>query len=376
MMLLKKTVHDELVAKVNSIDTNDFVFKTKYDTDKSEIENKFPDTSGIVKKTDYNAKITEIEGKISSISGLATTSKLTAVENKIPDVSSLVKKTDYDTKITEIEKKLTSHDHNKYITTPEFNKLSAEVFDARLKLADLVTKTDFDDKLKSLNQKINSNKAKHLLVENELNKLKTLDLSYFKDKSHFEEDGTQNYLVFQLMSRYLKTIAGVCNGNYIYYWESKGLSEEKISSIKTSNRSITPNLSYYSTKRVEFNGSCLKQDKITFNHRKIVNIYIVYEISKNINISDYLTLGNCSFGPVSLTKNANIGKYKFSVYRIGFDRHGSFLSHGIRLGKNVIIFGVYMSSSADVDSKRKDILILVKGPTQGLEHTLAAEKMY
>ena len=67
--LAKKTVYDKLVAKVNSIDTSGFVLKTKYDTDKSELENKIPDTSGLVKKTDYNAKITEIEGKIQSISG-------------------------------------------------------------------------------------------------------------------------------------------------------------------------------------------------------------------------------------------------------------------------------------------------------------------
>ena len=62
--------------------------------------------------------------------------------------------------------KLTDNDHDKYITIPEFNKLLAEVFDARLKQADLVTKTGFDDKLKSLNQKITSNKTKYLLVEN------------------------------------------------------------------------------------------------------------------------------------------------------------------------------------------------------------------
>ena len=102
----------------------------------------------VLLKTDYNAKITEIEGKIPRISDLATNAALTAVENKIPNVSNLVKKTDYDTKITEIEKKLTHHNHDKYITALEFNKLSAEVFDARLKQADLVTKTDFDDKLK------------------------------------------------------------------------------------------------------------------------------------------------------------------------------------------------------------------------------------
>ena len=67
----------------------------------------------------------------------------------------------------------------------------------RLAQANLLTKTDFEAKLSSLNQKITKNKSKHLLVENELNKLKTFDSSYFIGKSHFEEDGTQNYLVFQ-----------------------------------------------------------------------------------------------------------------------------------------------------------------------------------
>ena len=76
------------------------------------------------------------------------------------------------------------------------------------------------------------------------------------------------------MYRYFKRIVSVVNGSYIYYWQSKGLSDEKINSIKTPNHSITPNLDYNSTKtRVEFNGSCLKQDKATFNHGKLVNIY-------------------------------------------------------------------------------------------------------
>ena len=71
--------------------------------------------------------MSEIEGKIPSISSLATKTALTAMENKIPNISSLVKKTDYNTKITEIEKKLTDHNHDKYITTPEFNTLAADV---------------------------------------------------------------------------------------------------------------------------------------------------------------------------------------------------------------------------------------------------------
>ena len=61
MLLLKKTVYDKLVAKVNSIGTSGFVLKTKYETNKQELEHKIPDTSGFIKKTDYKAKITETE---------------------------------------------------------------------------------------------------------------------------------------------------------------------------------------------------------------------------------------------------------------------------------------------------------------------------
>ena len=74
--------------------------------------------------------------------------------------------------MTQKIKKFTDHNHDKYITTPEFNKLSTDVFNARLAQANLITKTDFDAKLSSLNRKITSNKTKHLLVENELKKLK------------------------------------------------------------------------------------------------------------------------------------------------------------------------------------------------------------
>ena len=145
-----------------------------------------------------------------------------------------------------------------------------------------------------------------MLVENELKKLKLFDSSYFKCKSHFEEDGTQNYLVFQPMQKYFKKIAGVGSGNYIYFWKSKSLSDERLNSNTASNHSITPELNYYGTKiRVEFNGSCLKQDKVTYNHGTIVDIYIVYEINKNHNISSYPTLENCLFGAVSLTKHVD-----------------------------------------------------------------------
>ena len=81
----------------------------------------------------------------------------------------------------------------------------------------------------------------------------------------------------------------------------------------------------------------MKQDKVTFNHEKIVNVYIVNEISKNINISNYPTLENCLFGAVILNKNADIDWYEYSGYGIGLDRHGSFSLPCTGLGSNVII---------------------------------------
>ena len=82
------------------------------------------------------------------------------------------------------------------------------------------------------------------------------------------------------------------------------------------------------------------------------------------------------FGAVSLTKHADIGQYKYSGYDIGFDRKGDF-TFGNGFGRNCIIFRVDMSSSVYVDNKKKDILFLGKGPTQGLDGiTLTAEKLY
>ena len=109
----------------------------------------------------------------------------------------------------------------------------------------------------------------------------------------------------------------------------------------------------------------------------MVNIYIVYELrTSSSNINDP-TLKNCLFVAVTLTKNADIDKYRYSGYGIGFDRRSSFSFPGGGFGQNIIIFGADMNSSIHIDNKGKDVLIVGKGPTQGLdEHSLTAEKMY
>ena len=229
----------------------------------------------------------------------------------------------------------------------------AHVFNARIAEANLITKTEFDAKLLNLNRKIfANNKTKHLLVENELNNLKTFYLSYFIGKSHFEEDGTQNYLVIRPIIRCLK-VNRITNTDYISSWKSKGLSAESIKLPTTSDNSLTPTLSYYypSKVRVKFNGSCLKDNKITFNHRKVVNIYIVYELGASSSNFNDPTLKNCLFGAVTLTKNADIDKYGYSGYGIGFDRRSSFSFPGGGFGQNILIFGVDVGSFSHIDNK-------------------------
>ena len=173
------------------------------------------------------------QNKIPDISSLATTSALTTVENKIPDITGLV------------------------------------------------TKTDFDAKLKAISERVTKNKEKDLLVDNELKKLKTLDLSYFTGKSYFVSDNI-NYLVFEVSLTYLNFYGNLL-GRSVLSWESKGVSKEIIEAPRSNNKilsSITGNTFGPQKKKLKFNGSCLIQDQITYTPQAIVNIYIVYEITK------------------------------------------------------------------------------------------------
>ena len=203
-------------------------------------------------------------------------------------------------------------------------------------------------------------------------------MSYFIGKNYSEEDGTQNYLVFQPIFRYFK-INTINTANYVLSWKSKGLSDETIKPPSTSDNSLTPALSYYraSKIRVKFTGSCLKQDKVTFNHGKVVSIYIIYELGACTSSDSDPTIKNCLFGAVTLTENTDINKYKYSGYGTGFDRRSSFSFPGGGFGQNIIYFGADMNSSIHIDSKGKDILILERGLTQELgEHSSTAEKIY
>ena len=171
------------------------------------------------------------------------------------------------------------------------------------------------------------------------------------------------------MYRYFRLMTNKLN---VLPWQSIGLSNENF------NTNFSSLIDYVGNKiRVKFSANCLKQsNKISYTHKKIVNIYTVYEINVHTTNYNYPTLENYSFGAVTLTKNVDIDKYGYSGYGIGLDRKGSFSFPGGGYGQNVINFKVDMSFNTHIDNKKKDILILGIGPAQWLEHTLTAEKMY
>ena len=227
------------------------------------------------------------------------------------------KKTDYNTKINEIEQKTSHQNHDKYITTPEFNKLTSENFAARLKqknlpsksdIANFVNKTDFNNKLKD----VTSNK-------NELNELSkkvkaistkglTKDLidkfSILNGAKYFSSGIFQNYLVFIPAIKHIKYFHGTTQ---IYSWKSNGMSEESIENITKSDSNFAPNfVDHHSLPDINFNGHCLIKNNISIL-KKVINIYISYTLGLQLrNFITTFTLSNCLCGSVKLTKNTDL----------------------------------------------------------------------
>ena len=308
------------------------------------VENKIPDGGSLVKKTDFNTKVTEIEGKI-------------------PDVSSLVKKTDYAIEITSIK--------NDCVTNAALN--------ARHK--NLIQKTKFHTEVKKNNDKIAANSSAVLTYNNRQNQAKDrIDgleriASYFRGKNSFEGDGTQNYLVFQGVYKYFEDVdvSKTIIKFHAKSWISKGLSDEKISSVSGFK---LPCIEYTNARiKLKFDESILRQKLSTFLGL-IANYYIVYRLNPRINSSN-IVLENCLFGKIKMTKNADTDKYKYQGHGIGFDSSRIFSHPNGGDGKNVIIFGVDMTNSKHANNKTKDVLVLGHGLIQKIDDTtIYAEKMY
>ena len=216
-----------------------------------------------------------------------------------------------------------------------------------------MAKIFFDNTVSTLDTKIEGNKSLGALFQRTHKGLESPDLGYLKVKNCFEEDGTQNYLVFQPLNKYIKVTA---NTDYISSWKFKALSAETITPPATSDNSLTSALSYYGAKKtVKFTGSCLKEPNIWYTHGTIAKTYIVYELGGCSPRRDDPTLKNCLFGAVTLTKNADINKSGYFGYGIGFDRRTSFFFPRGGFGQNILISGTDMSSSAHIDNRKKDI---------------------
>ena len=327
-------------------------------------------------KTDLNTKITEVEGKTPSITDLATNSALTAVKNKIPDVSSLVKKTNYKTKISDIENKINNHNHDKYITTPEFNTMTASIFnDARLAAQkDLIRKPEFNAKLKGISDRVTKNKTKHLLVENELKKLKTLGLSYFWGKNYFEDnDGAQNALVFQKTRKHFN----LRNVDQISKWKSKGLSNQYLNLNGVMGDVVLRKPIKVMHVIFKGKGTLVQNNNDVIAGGPIVNTYIVYKTSPKTVNSNFV-FKNCLFGAIKITSttNSDTDKWQYSGYGIGFDSKGEFTHPDGGDGENVI-FGAYLNNSRHSNNKTKNVLVLGQEFIQKInDTTVYAEKMY
>ena len=153
------------------------------------------------------------------------------------------------------------------------------------------------------------------------------------------------------------------------------MSEENIENITKSDSNFASTfVDHRVLPDINFNGYCLINIYI---HKKVINIYISYTLNVWLrNLNTHFTSNNCLFGSVKLTKNADPDKYEYRGYCTGFDSPLEFLFTDGSMGRNVIIFGVDMSSSVHNDNKNKDIGILGEGATQGLDDTiLKAERI-
>ena len=144
------------------------------------------------------------------------------------------------------------------------------------------------------------------------------------------------------------------------------------------NKSLSPKLIWNKSRlRLRF-GSCLREDKVLFTPKNVVNLFIVYKLdtfSQDLN-TDF-TRKDFLFGAVKLTSNADPDRYKYSGYGLGSDSRSEFSFTDGSMGKNFNIFGADMSSSVHIDNKGKDVLLLAAGPTKVLDDTtLSAEAQY
>ena len=176
------------------------------------------------------------------------------------------------TKIREVENEIPNHD--KYVTTSKFHRLTAENFAARLEQANLVTKTDFDKRLTSFNRKFTSNKKKYFEVQKKLNSQITKDYNFFLDRIYFtSNDGSQNtFFINNTCYVRIKKRKGIY---YILSWKSNGVY---ISNLKPLYNAFLHSIKLSGYKMgIKFDKDPLAVEESNYS-TKIVNVYIVYDL--------------------------------------------------------------------------------------------------
>ena len=209
-----------------------------------------------------------------------------------------------------------------------------------------------------------------MLIKDLINKFCVLNGSKYFSSGIF-----QNYLVLKTTRKYIKFFNGT---TLIDLWKSNGMSKENTENITKSGTSFAPTFVNYDLlpdKNVNWN--CLIKNNISIP-KKVTYLYIFYTLNPHLrNLNTDFRLGNCLIESVKLTKNADLDKYKYNGSSIGFGSRSEFSLPDGSMGKSVIIFGADRSSSVHIDNKRKDMLTLDKGPTQGLDDSiLTAEAKY
>ena len=315
----KKADFNTLKTKVDGIDTTKFISKTNYDTAVDDLKLEVPDISALLQTSTFNSKITEIEGKITTaeskipdISGLATKTQLKTVENKIPYISNLIDKTKLDNKVKEIESKIPDvsgfvkkADYATEITNSKNDYVTNTALTSRLN--DLKN-TRIADEVKKVVDRANKNSSDILAYESRLKQKEDLvnelerKIQYYQGKDYYHTDGLPDFLVFKSTFNNFKR-----SGASVNSWKSSGIHDEDDAILSAVYNSLNalPRLIITSENfkfKVRFSGNMLKQDKIHYNHGKLVNIYITYKLQIRTNNNLDFAIENALVGAVKIKK--------------------------------------------------------------------------
>ena len=371
--VVKKTDYNTLKRKLHAIDISGFVTRTNDKIDKvDKVEKKIPDISGLATKSSVTRLITEqedytdkVKKKIPDISGLASKTELTAVENKILDATNFVKKSDYATEITSIK--------NDYVTNAsldsKINDLKAQHIATEVKTIDDKTKKNASDILGFENR---LKQKEDIVDENQR------ELSFNRGFFYYLQ---QNYLVYEC-----KIDSFNAKGSEISTWKSTGISNHPDNSsmnVVVNSKGNRPVLIMSGLMRVHLYDNYFTQNKALKRNSSALNIYIAYELNpiSSTRNTDY-TIQNALFGAMKITKNTDSSKNNCTGYGLCFDEGGEF-SHTVRQGnfdrttsaKNVIIFGVDMSSSIHATNRANNIYVMGKDFIQGINGTTIYAKL-